>query len=1074
MVNLAGNSFTKAFLHQTIGYLLIMVTTVVFQPIYYHHSKLVRAKDFSSAAERSAALSAAFKSSSSSSSSLSLSSSATSTVINGVVVGGGVGGGHHQDTSLDNSLGPVILQQQQQQPPLLPSQQTSSSSSSLITGQNIQDSFLLSSIEDQSKLSIKQIEKRQPKNESKKLTKKPKSEQQQRLRSFPAFLQADLSPLELDDTIFDTVGGGGGGDPRFDAMIAIDPNDPCYNFTVGNLKYQEFFSPNYPNNYPNDTECERVIQAPHGYQISIEFRDQFSLEDSPNCAYDYLEIRDGAYGYSSPLAKLCGPDFPRDIISNDRYLFLRFVSDDSIEYQGFRAVYSFIKMTNERPEPPDECRFNKTGVSGTIENRDIPLELTNYSVTQNVPIDCMWNITVAAGYKMYLNFKEYKLTSPNNCEANYIDIYGEKLSDLARKQRFCGTQAEPVRSDDNHMNIRFFAKPDALSNVQFEITFTAFRELSNKAETCRPDEFDCEDSTCIDIGLKCDGVDNCKYRYDEDKQTTCAPGNKGVLNLNSQHMVVILIVFCALVFGMCASIAISCWSKIEERSQRKREYKLRRSREASMEVGLDRTMTITSLDRSCPLEHGEQTSSSSGSRCRKIVTANAIRQKPDIGVDDDDIPQMGYYDSEENGCYVPDLDIAPMHHHSSTAHHHLVYPSSNERRPKQMQTVQPNGGTICTSHHLDPVDKYSPDTPTPPQMMIGSPNTRGHIGGTQSPLVGDHYYHQQQQQQQQQQLQQNIERDSIRSSSDCSIPPPPPPPSLSHFRNRLQQQQQQPQQYRTLPLDPSKLTDASMLIMSDNHHQSVQYRHPQHTSRIITTSGGGGGQPSMLIHPQHHPDCAQHQLNKMQQTSMEHQSQYNPNSLRRGGGGGTYYTNQPTPGNIGGGGGGGNVRTQQTSGNSNPGSQRPSPMPIGSNGDTNELLNDVIDVDGCIDEGDESGVGPSEQRSAMELNDDIIDDDVLTENDIFPSSNGPASASGRHQSSTHYLLRGQSTLEEEDDSSVPLNSTNSNTGYGSGQQQQQQQQQTNIGQRQVYYRSEAVIEMVPRQDTNRQDVALIR
>lgn len=57
-------------------------------------------------------------------------------------------------------------------------------------------------------------------------------------------------------------------------------------------------------------------------------------------------------------------------------------------------------VSDERPEPPDDCRFNKTGVSGTIENRDIPLELTNYSVTQNVPIDCMWNITVAAGYKV--------------------------------------------------------------------------------------------------------------------------------------------------------------------------------------------------------------------------------------------------------------------------------------------------------------------------------------------------------------------------------------------------------------------------------------------------------------------------------------------------------------------------------------------------------------------------------------------------------------------------------------------------------------------------------------------------
>ena len=142
---------------------------------------------------------------------------------------------------------------------------------------------------------------------------------------------------------------------------------------------------------------------------------------------------------------------------------------------------------------------------------------------------------------MYLNFKEYKLNNPNNCESNYIDVYNDKLSDSGREHRFCGTQAESVRSKTNQMNIRFFAKHDALQNVQFEITFTAFRELNNKGihrfniplissivssfgtEQCRSDEFDCEDSTCIDLTLKCDGYDNCKYRYDEDKQTTCAP-----------------------------------------------------------------------------------------------------------------------------------------------------------------------------------------------------------------------------------------------------------------------------------------------------------------------------------------------------------------------------------------------------------------------------------------------------------------------------------------------------------------------------------------------------------------------
>src|SRR6218665_1976926 len=121
-------------------------------------------------------------------------------------------------------------------------------------------------------------------------------------------------------------------------------------------------------------------------------------------------------------------------------------------------------------------------------------------------------------------------------------------------------------------------------------------------------------------------------------------GNQGVLNLNSQHMVVILIVFCALVFGMCASITISCWSKIEERKERKREYKLRSSRETSMEGGLNRTMTITSLDRSTtgyiPEQHTsiEQASSSSGSRShRKITTANAIRHKDMIEDDNMDV-----------------------------------------------------------------------------------------------------------------------------------------------------------------------------------------------------------------------------------------------------------------------------------------------------------------------------------------------------------------------------------------------------------------------------------------------------
>lgn len=513
-------------------------------------------------------------------------------------------------------------------------------------------------------------------------------------------------------------------------------------------------------------------------------------------------------------------------------------------------------------------------------------------------------------------------------------------------------------------------------------------------------------------------------------------------------MVVILIVFCALVFGMCASITISCWSKIEERRLRKREYKLRRSRETSMEVGLDRTMTITSLDRSttgCPLEHVEQTSSSSGSRCRKIVTANAIRHKGDV-VDDDvmDGPAMGYYDSEENGCYVPDVDITSMHHHPSSAHHHLVYPPSAERRAKQQQQQpQPNGGgTLCAGHHLDSVDKYSPDTPTPPQMMLGSPSG---VGGAQSPMVAADYYHQQQQQNQ-------MEHDSIRSGSECSIPPPPPPPALSHFRNRFGQPSAQP--YRTLPLDASKLGDQGMMMMGENPHPAMTYRHPQHMPQRMGPVGPMSlSQQQLMMQPQpqqHHPDCAQHQLNKKQQPEVN----YNLNSLRRN----QYYN-----------------RSNNAINSSN---NRPSSMPM-SSGDNVEMLNDDVDDCGMI-EGDGRGGGGEHQ---MELNDDVLDEDVLTDNDVYPNgrlasiSSGPPPQQQQQPQQQHYLLRAQSTLDEEDDSSVPLNSTNSNPGYGSNTL-------TPGGGHpgQLYHRSEAILDIGGSGDNSltnsssqlRQGVAIMR
>lgn len=60
-------------------------------------------------------------------------------------------------------------------------------------------------------------------------------------------------------------------------------------------------------------------------------------------------MRDGKYGFSDNLGRFCGNTFPSLIISSDRYMWLRFHSDDSIEYEGFEAIFTYMpRQANAR------------------------------------------------------------------------------------------------------------------------------------------------------------------------------------------------------------------------------------------------------------------------------------------------------------------------------------------------------------------------------------------------------------------------------------------------------------------------------------------------------------------------------------------------------------------------------------------------------------------------------------------------------------------------------------------------------------------------------------------------------
>lgn len=82
--------------------------------------------------------------------------------------------------------------------------------------------------------------------------------------------------------------------------------------------------------------------------LKLDFRDEFKLEKSDDCRYDFFEVRDGQHGYSNLLGNFCGTNFPPEITSKTRYLWLRFHSDESIEGKGFKAVWNMVPRPTYR------------------------------------------------------------------------------------------------------------------------------------------------------------------------------------------------------------------------------------------------------------------------------------------------------------------------------------------------------------------------------------------------------------------------------------------------------------------------------------------------------------------------------------------------------------------------------------------------------------------------------------------------------------------------------------------------------------------------------------------------------
>ncbi|CRL04102.1 CLUMA_CG017215, isoform A [Clunio marinus] len=348
----------------------------------------------------------------------------------------------------------------------------------------------------------------------------------------------------------------------------------CELFSIGSNATKTFSSPGYPDHYTKNMSCVRVLEAPPGYLLRLDFRDHFNIEPSDDCKFDYLEIRDGAHGFSTKIGQYCGHNFPDIITSTGRFLWLHFHSDENIEYEGFKAVYEYIPRPTSAVYDDLECGETLGGFEGFVNETLISQEKLDAVVKNNLPLDCLWMIQVEEDWKIQLSFTDFKLDKPNDCDSNFVDVFGENTDLPSRLRNFCGSMADSsVQSKTNILHIRYFAEAAAIKS-SFKILYTAYRD-KGKGQ-CREDEYDCDDHTCIKSYLRCNRRNNCRLLWDEDP-TKCEKSNE-----ESEHVFIIVVVFCVMLAVMLIAFIISCMRKILRDHKIIREH-IRQSHESKLD-----------------------------------------------------------------------------------------------------------------------------------------------------------------------------------------------------------------------------------------------------------------------------------------------------------------------------------------------------------------------------------------------------------------------------------------------------------------------------------------------------------
>uniref|UniRef100_A0A669F2C2 Metalloendopeptidase n=1 Tax=Oreochromis niloticus TaxID=8128 RepID=A0A669F2C2_ORENI len=262
-------------------------------------------------------------------------------------------------------------------------------------------------------------------------------------------------------------------------------------------------SPNYPDDYRPNKVCVWKISVAQGFHVGLTFQ-SFEIERHDSCAYDYLEVRDGISENSPLLGRFCGYDKPDDIKTSSNHLWMKFVSDGSVNKAGFAA--NFFKEMDECSKPDNgrceqrcvntlgsykcacdpgyelaadkrsceaACGGFITKLNGSITSPGWPRE---YPPNKN----CIWQLVAPTQYRITLLFDVFETEGNDVCKYDYVEVRSGLSADSKLHGKFCGAEKpEAITSQYNNMRIEF-KSDNTVSKKGFKAQFFSDKDECSK------------------------------------------------------------------------------------------------------------------------------------------------------------------------------------------------------------------------------------------------------------------------------------------------------------------------------------------------------------------------------------------------------------------------------------------------------------------------------------------------------------------------------------------------------------------------------------------------------------------